>query len=94
MHLSSWLFAATLSTCASLALAQSEPVIVEAESGTLGSQFAILNDGAVQYAAIQATVGGSSPGDVQREITFTVTFPAAGVYELYARLRVRAEHVR
>jgi endo-1,4-beta-xylanase len=32
--------------------------------------------------------GGSSPGTAARVLSYTVTFPAAGTYDLYARLRV------
>jgi endo-1,4-beta-xylanase len=68
--------------------AQNESIIVEAESGTVGSQFTILTDAGVTYAAIQSTIGGGNPTTNDRVITLTVTFPSAGVYELYARLRV------
>src|SRR5262245_29915657 len=78
--------AATILPC--VALAQNESIIVEAESGTIGSQFAIQSDGAVQYIAILSTVGGFNPSTSARVATYSVTFPRAGVYELYARLRV------
>jgi endo-1,4-beta-xylanase len=71
-----------------VALAQNESIIIEAESGAVGSQFAVLNDAGVQYVAIQSTIGGGNPTTGDRVITFSVTFPSAGVYELYARLRV------
>lgn len=34
--------------------------------------------------------GGAAPGTAARVLTYTVTFPAAGTYDLYARLRVGA----
>jgi endo-1,4-beta-xylanase len=68
--------------------AQNESIIVEAESGVVGSQFAIVTDAGVTYASIVGTAAGLNPGTDQRVITYTVTFPSAGVYELYARLRV------
>lgn len=34
------------------------------------------------------TGGGSSPGTAARVLSYTVTFPAAGTYDLYARMRV------
>src|SRR5882672_6803686 len=71
-----------------LAQAQTESIIVEAESGVLGSQFSIGNDGATQFATIVGTIGGGNPNVAARLITFTVNFPSAGTYELYARLRV------
>ena len=70
------------------ALAQNESIIVEAESGVIGSQFSVLTDAGVQYATIQGTIAGGNPTISDRVITFTVTFPSAGTYELYARLRV------
>ncbi len=70
--------------------AQLNSVILEAEAGTVGSQFAIGVDGATTYAAIQSTIAGGNPTTADRVIRFTVTFPHAGVWELYARLRVGA----
>jgi endo-1,4-beta-xylanase len=70
------------------ALAQNESIIVEAESGAVGAQFSIVTEAGVTYAAIQSTIGGGNPTTSARVISFTVTFPSAGTYELYARLRV------
>jgi endo-1,4-beta-xylanase len=72
----------------SAAFAQNESIIVEAESGTVGAQFQIGSDGATQYAAIVGTIGGQNPTTVDRTISYSVTFPSAGTFELYARLRV------
>jgi endo-1,4-beta-xylanase len=87
-HASTILLTLVLSILPALAHAQNESIIIEAESGTVGSQFAIGTDGATQYVAITSTVAGGNPGTADRLITYTVTFPGAGVYELYARLRV------
>ncbi|GAA4049224.1 hypothetical protein GCM10022409_39730 [Hymenobacter glaciei] len=35
-------------------------------------------------------VGGAAPATANRVLTYTVTFPAAGTYDLYARMRVGA----
>lgn len=35
-------------------------------------------------------VGGAAPATANRVLTYTVTFPAAGIYDLYARMRVGA----
>ncbi len=80
----------SLALVASAALAQDEPVIIEAESGSLGSQFAVRTDPATgaQYVTILSTIGGGNPTVADRVITYTVTFPGAGVYELYARVFV------
>ena len=75
-------------------LAQNESIIVEAESGIVGSQFSILTDAGVQYATIQGTIGGGNPTSSDWVITFTVAFPSAGTYELYAQAARRARHVQ
>ena len=72
-----------------VAFAQLDPVILEAEHGVVGSQFTIGADGATTYATVLgAPPNGSAPATIDRVITFTVTFPHAGDWELYARLRV------
>jgi endo-1,4-beta-xylanase len=82
------LSAVTLAAIPSVTLAQNESIIVEAESGTVGAQFSTANDGATQYIAIQSTVAGGNPTTAARVASYTVTFPSAGTYELYARMRV------
>ena len=63
-------------------------IIVEAESGAVGSQFSIITEDGVTYAGIQTTIGGQNPTNAERVISFSVTFPSPGIYELYGRLRV------
>ncbi len=70
--------------------AQNESIIVEAESGVIGSQFMTAVDGTTTYVAIVGATAGSNPITAERVITYTVTFPSAGIYELYARVRVGA----
>src|SRR5690606_9278377 len=72
------------------------PVIVEAESGEVGSEFETLTDDAsgTTYITIttdfdETTGTGSYPG-ANRTVRYQVTFPEAGRYELYARVRVSA----
>ena len=60
----------------------------EAESGTRGADYAIGNDGAIQYIYPTSNAAGESPGNSARVVTYSVTFPAAGTYDLYARVRV------
>lgn len=67
-------------------LAQTEPVIVEAESGMLGANIATGVDGAVTF--ITTTVNRTTPPTAPHIATYTVTFPGAGNYELYARYSV------
>lgn len=66
-----------------------KPVIVEAESGVLGSFYSVKQEGNITY--ITTTVnytGQTGPGDSNRVATYTVTFPDSGHYNLYLRLRV------
>ena len=65
------------------------PVIVEAESGRLGSSFSILQDGNI--ACIKATTdytGLTNPGDTSHVATYQVTFQDTGSYNLFVRLCV------
>ena len=64
-------------------------VTVEAESGTLGADFSSLTAGGINYiTCVSDLVATGNPGSPNRVATYTVTFPAAGTYELYARIRV------
>jgi endo-1,4-beta-xylanase len=72
------------------AIAENEPAVLEAESAALGSAFNVGNADGVQFISIASTVGGFNPTLTARVATFSVAFPAAGTYELYARLRVGA----
>ena len=97
-HLMRGALALVLAFLPSVAFAQPlEPIIVEAESGTVGAQFLPLLSDPASTPPVQQYVmlvnqpvlpSGVAPGLADRVISFTVTFPAAGVYELYARLRV------
>jgi endo-1,4-beta-xylanase len=69
-------------------LAENEPIVLEAESGAAGSAFTTTTADGVTFISISPTVGGFNPTSDTRVVTFTVTFPAPGTYELYARLRV------
>jgi len=64
----------------------------QAESGTLGAHFdpPIIDANALggQYITIETPAGGGSPGHEDRIATYTVTFPEAGTYDLYARLYI------
>ena len=65
------------------------PVIVQAESGTLGSNYSVLTDNTVKYITPKANwTGLTSPGDTSRMATYQVTFPDTGKYNLFARVRV------
>lgn len=66
------------------------PVVVEAESGQVGSSFTVATSGDVTYVTIKPTVAGTKPDSTTRVITYSVTFPDSGTYDLYARLYVGA----
>jgi endo-1,4-beta-xylanase len=67
---------------------QNEPVIVQAESGTLGADFSTLNSAGVQYVTVVSDGTGDNPVSAARVVTYNVTFPSAGTYDLYMRVRV------
>lgn len=71
-------------------LAKNEPVVMEAEKAVLGADFATGNDGLLQYVYPKTNNAAFNPGTNDKVLTFTVTFPEAGTFELYARFRVGA----
>lgn len=70
-------------------MAQTAPVIVEAESGTLGANVTTGELNGVTYVTttLDNTAPPSGASDL-RVSSYQITFPAAGNYELYARMRV------
>jgi endo-1,4-beta-xylanase len=83
--------------------AQNAPVVVEAETGvsttppatgaTTGdwatrTVAATSTTPAITYVTSLTTAGGASPGTDPRVLTYTITFPGAGSYDFYARVRV------
>jgi endo-1,4-beta-xylanase len=66
------------------AMAQTQPVVVEAESGALGANLTTGTAGAVTY--ITTTENSGATPTPARTAVYQVTFPAAGNYELYARI--------
>jgi uncharacterized repeat protein (TIGR03803 family) len=64
-------------------------MVLEAESGALGSAFTNGTSGTVQFISISTdTVNAGNPGNTNRVATYAVTFPAIGTYNLYARVLV------
>lgn len=62
----------------------------QAESGVLGADWAVSNNASsgITNIAITSNSTGNNPGSAARVATYTVTFPAPGTYQLYARVRV------
>ncbi len=76
---------------ANVAGAQNEPIVIEAEGGTLGSDFQTTTEEGVTFVTPSTDfASGTNPGNETKIITFSVTFPAAGTYNLFARVRVGA----
>jgi len=68
---------------------QNEPTVIEAESGTVGAEFSSSTDGDITFVSITTDfINTDNPGSADRTITFSVTFPAAGTYDLYGKFRV------
>jgi endo-1,4-beta-xylanase len=81
------LLCAGLLACVPSATFGQVPVIVEAESGTLGASLTIATDaGGVTF--ITTTENSAVPPTPPRTATYAVTFPAAGSYALYVRILV------
>jgi len=66
-------------------LAANEPLIVEAENGTLGANLTTGNDATNNVNYITTTLNDGATPTPGRTATYTVTFPAAGNYALYVR---------
>lgn len=85
-----------LALVCSLALAvgsvQAALVTIEAESGMLGGDFATANSGGVTYISnANNHTSTTAPGVASRVASYNVTFPEAGTYDLYARVRVAVD---
>jgi hypothetical protein len=63
-------------------------VTMQAESGTLGTDFTNGVSAGTTFISIATTGAGNNPVSAARVASFSVTFPAAGTYQLYARVRV------
>jgi hypothetical protein len=68
--------------------ARADSVTFEAESGTLGADFAISNRSSPAFITITSNSSANNPVSVARMATYTITFPRPGTYQLYARLLV------
>ena len=68
-----------------------KPVVVEAESGVVGSDFSILEEDSITYVTIQTNLAAYNPGSSARVISYEVTFPDTGSYDLFVRLRTGAD---
>lgn len=86
-----FVLALTLVLISTVRMYAQNSVTFEAELGTLGSDFSNLSAGGVNYiTCVTDLVASQNPGNSNRVAAYTVTFPAAGTYELYARVKVGA----
>jgi hypothetical protein len=69
-------------------LLRAASVTLEAESGTLGADWVASNSTSPAYISITSNFATNNPVSSNRVATYSVNFPAAGTYELYARLRL------
>ncbi|MFH0990090.1 MAG: endo-1,4-beta-xylanase [bacterium] len=68
-----------------------KPIIVEADSGNKGSDYSIIQNSGITYVSIQTNyINLGNPGSSNRIITYNVTLPDSGTYNLFARVRVGA----
>ncbi len=63
-------------------------IAFQAESGALGADWALSNSAGTVYITILSDNAGNAPSNAARVATYTLTFPSAGMYQLYARIRV------
>ena len=79
-----------LFSISNISVAQSIPVVVYADSGTLGSDYSVQVDGDVNYITILTDGAGNYPDTSVRVATFNLAFTDTGTYNLYIKLRVGA----
>ncbi|MBN2806828.1 MAG: family 43 glycosylhydrolase [Prolixibacteraceae bacterium] len=70
-------------------MAQNLPVVIEAESGALGSDYEMIDEGDLRFVRPKSDLAnGSYPGNDSKVITFSLPFTETGTYHVYARIRV------
>ena len=80
--------AATFSLFAAVA-ASASSFPFEAESGSLGAHFTNGVSAGVQFISVSTDrINSGNPGNGSRVASYTLSFPSAGTYHLYARVRV------
>ncbi|MBI1932483.1 MAG: endo-1,4-beta-xylanase [Ignavibacteriales bacterium] len=65
------------------------PIIVEAESGSVGNGFTVIEDGEITFVApVKNYTGLNFPEDSNSVINYNVTLEDSGTYNLFARVKV------
>jgi endo-1,4-beta-xylanase len=80
--------------------AQNAPVPFEAETGVSAGplatgattgDWATRTASGVTYTTSLSTGGGAAPGTAARVLSYTITFPGPGTYDLYGRVRIGSD---
>ncbi len=72
-------------------LVQAASVSIETEDGALGGDWNVIDSASPAYISISTDlINSGNPGSAARVASYSVTFPEAGDYDLYARLYVGA----
>jgi len=84
-------FLILLTTLVLTELTHAASITFEAESGVLGSDWAVSNSSSPAYITITTGITGAAannPSNSTRVANYTITFPTNGMYQLYARVLV------
>ncbi|APZ45920.1 hypothetical protein BW723_06250 [Polaribacter reichenbachii] len=66
-----------------------EPFLIEAESGTLGADYDTATEGTITYVFPKTNlIDGNFPGSDDKVISYDITFPEGGNYDLYIKLYI------
>lgn len=79
---------AALLALPAVAFSQNTAILVEAESGQLGSGLTAVAGTTLTYVRVASNYTGTVPSSTTRVGTLSVTLPTAGDYDLYVRLYV------
>lgn len=69
-------------------ISQNTPIITEAESGILGDDFLMMDDGDITYITISSNGTADHPENENRIATYELSFPIPQDYDLYVRYRI------
>jgi endo-1,4-beta-xylanase len=68
---------------------QNVPIIIQAETGTLGSDFDVLTSCDVSYIAPHTNlINSTNPGSTDKVSSYIIFFTDSGTYKLFVRLSV------
>ncbi len=89
MHYKNLIISMTLTILSTVTvIGQNEAIVVEADSGIIGSDFNLSEEEGVRYMTITTNGIDQFPESAARVFTLIINFPDTGSYDLYARVRV------